>query len=254
MVQGKLSIDLPQEQDQIQTYFNNIKNSFVTLKPEYLKKNLGLLPSYIEEAKLTGQKSLAKKLEENLVVLVKERVLLDNKITKVVTEDDICKYIDSIKNHYVKFCELEHFPRLLPRNVLKKLKECQDKNLFDEYYILFTDYTDEELLPDSEKEKRKINKDPILFGAINEGPGRFYFIADWEDEYCDITLNKFLLQLQSVKKDYAPRIIVEDTEKYINSFLKEYTLIKKKESKQTPDFEKNVYNKKSFFKRIFGFK
>ena len=238
------------EPDQIQKYFDNIKDSFITLKPEYLKKSMGLLPNYIELAKQTGQLSLAKKLSENLVIMVKERVLLDNKITKVITGDQICKYIDSIKNHYVKFCELEHFPRVLPKDVITKLENCKNKELFDEYYVLFTDYTDEELLSEQQKEKRKINKDPILFGAFKENQNRFYFIADWVDEYCDITLDKFLLQLKNVSMDYKPRILVEDTEKYINDFLKEYAIQQKKYPKKDTELE-NKYPKESLFKRIF---
>lgn len=238
--------------DQVQEYFNNIKKSFVTLKPEYLKKSLGLLPNYIELAKKTGQLSLAKKLEENLIVMVKERVLLDNQIIKVITGDQICKYIDSIKNHYVKFCELEHFPRIMPKKVLDKLNNCKSKELFDEYYVLFTDYTDEELLSEQQKEKRKINKDPILFGAFKENQNRFYFIADWIDEYCDITLDTFLLQLKNVSADYEPRVLVNDTEKYINDFLKEYTLCQKKHSKKDQESERSILNKKSIFKRLLG--
>lgn len=237
MVQG---LESETEVDQVQEYFNNIKGNFVTLKPAYLKKSMGLLPNYIELAKKTGQKSLAKRLEENLVIMVKERVLLDNQITKVITGDQICKYIDSIKNHYVKFCELEHFPRIIPAKVLQRLEYCKDKELFDEYYILFTDYTDEELLSEQQKEKRKINKDPILFGAFKENQNRFYFIADWVDEYCDITLDKFLLQLKNISGDYKPRILVKNIEKYINDFLKEYTADQKKHSK------------KSIFKKLLG--
>ena len=246
MTQG-LSIEMAV--DQVQEYFDNIKDSFVTLKPEYLKKNMGLLPNYIELAKKTGQLSLAKKLEENLIIMIKERVLLDNQIVKVITGDQICKYIDSIRNHYVKFCELEHFPRIIPAKVLQKLEECKDKNLFDEYYILFTDYTDEELLSEQQKEKRKVNKDPILFGAFKENQNRFYFIADWVDEYCDITLDKFLLQLKNVSGDYKPRILVENTEKYINDFLKEYTKYHKKHPKKDSEFEEK-FAKKSIFKKV----
>jgi len=42
----------------------------------------------------------------------------------------------------------------------------------------------------TEKEKEKA-KDPILFGVMKNSRN-LYFIADWEDEYCDLTLSKML--------------------------------------------------------------
>ena len=38
------------------------------------------------------------------------------------------------------------------------------------------------------EEKSKM-KDPILFGFIKE-TRRLYFVADWEDEHCDLTFDE----------------------------------------------------------------
>jgi hypothetical protein len=42
----------------------------------------------------------------------------------------------------------------------------------------------------AEAERRK---DPILFGVIR-GSRKLYYLGSWEDEYCDLTLDKFIEQ------------------------------------------------------------
>lgn len=83
--------------------------------------------------------------------------------------------------------------------------------MFDKYYILYTDftYTGEKIssgeINNVSKEKEK---DPILFGAFVKDSttierttymgDKLYFIADWEDEYCDLTLDKLMREMPEV--------------------------------------------------------
>ncbi len=52
-------------------------------------------------------------------------------------------------------------------------------------------------------------KDPILFGITDRHPDRLYFIADWVDEFCDLTLSQLLTNesfaglLEAVEVDRA---------------------------------------------------
>ena len=50
-------------------------------------------------------------------------------------------------------------------------------------------------------------KDPILFGVI-AGSNKLYYIADWVDEYCDLTLEKFIdtigVKKEELHMDYNP--------------------------------------------------
>lgn len=232
-----------QEKDSVQVYFDYVKDKFIILKPDYLKKVLGTLPDHIEQCKLNGQDTLALQLEANLITLIKEKILLDNGIDTVILTDDICRYIDAVKNHYVKFCELKHFPRLLPQSVIEKLQNCKERELFDEYYVLFTDYTDEELIDKRDREQRVINKDPILFGAFKENDKKFYFIADWEDEYCDVTLDRLISKLHTIDENYKPRVIVEDSAKYINDFLQEQALVEQREHKARKKTRQQIISK-----------
>ncbi|MDU7184950.1 MAG: hypothetical protein E6294_02830, partial [Klebsiella sp.] len=80
------------------------------------------------------------------------------------------------------------------------------KDKFDEFFIVFTDYTGEK---EREVKKERIEKDPILFGAfLNEETkvvaDRFYFLGDWIDEYCDLTLDKMICSMKELNLPNAP--------------------------------------------------
>lgn len=227
------------EEDKIQQYFDGIKAKVSKLTADELEKQLKIMPSYIETALENGQTALANKLKLNISSLVREKVLLKHGISKAVFLEDIVKYIDSIPNHYVKFCEIEYFPRVIPAEVSNKLKICRENELFDAYYVLFTDYTDEEILTEEQKDTRKKNKDPILFGSFKDFDEKYYFIADWIDEYCDITFQKLVEQLSNLDPNYKPSIIVEDNDSYINRVLKELKEIELAKKKREED-HKNI--------------
>ena len=42
-------------------------------------------------------------------------------------------------------------------------------------------------------------RDPILFGLINHSE-RLYYIADWEDELCDLTLDRIAERANIIQK------------------------------------------------------
>lgn len=81
--------------------------------------------------------------------------------------------------------------------------------MFTKFYVVFTDYTGK--IERQVQEERRV-KDPILFGTFQDTESktlleRFYFIADWEDEYCDLTLGKMVEKFQVAKsKDIIRKI------------------------------------------------
>ena len=61
--------------------------------------------------------------------------------------------------------------------------------------------------------KEEIRRDPILFGTFEQRIDgiydicdRFYYIGDWEDEYCDLTLTKMV---QKMSENGRPEITHE---------------------------------------------
>ena len=149
---------------------------------------LELLNTY----KVTGQIDGMKKLIFHLECIKTERELVKMGINTFIYRDDIERYIDNVSKNTVKIIELERYERAIPDEIVEVIKKVKDK--FDQLYIVFTDYTGE---VEKKVRKERRDKDPILFGTFqNENTkavvDRFYFLGDWEDEYCDLTLDKMV--------------------------------------------------------------
>ena len=74
--------------------------------------------------------------------------------------------------------------------------------------------------PKTNKQNIK-EKDPILFGTLDYEPDKLYFIADWIDEYCDLTLDKFVQTIKKNDPEYELDGIDELDEEYIQRMVKE---------------------------------
>ena len=64
-------------------------------------------------------------------------------------------------------------------------------------YVVFTDYTGE---MERKVETHNRLKDPILFGSFFDVDSeviveRFYFLGDWVDDFCDLTLDKMVAEV-----------------------------------------------------------
>ena len=169
----------------------------------------------------TGQKKGLRKLKFHIETMAKEKKVLDAGINKFIFRSDIEEYIQDVANNQVVILDLASFERDLPDEIIEALEKVKD--LFDEFYVVCTDYTGE-ISRRVNKERRE--KDPILFGvfldrdknAINE---RFYYIGDWIDEYCDLTLDKMVSEMKTeTNKDIVNEIYkIPETEEELKSQL-----------------------------------
>lgn len=131
--------------------------------------------------------------------LEKENELIALGFDRFIYKDDLTYIIDKLNEKNTKniyFIELENYPRVIPNDVVEKIKTVKDRKIFDNYYVLYTDYTRK-----TQNTGERVRKDPIVFGAFSasnaEGTIRYmsermYYIADWVDEYCDLTLDRLL--------------------------------------------------------------
>lgn len=177
-------------------YLKEKKNTVTDRDLEYLYK--GAL-AQVEKYKITGQRKVIRKLKFITDCVEKERELVKAGINSFVYRDDIEYYIDNISKDTVKIIELENYPREIPDEIVEIIEKV--KSLFTQLYVVFTDYTGK---VEREVEEERRRKDPILFGTFQKklNPGtrdesilindRFYYLGDWEDEYCDLTMDKFL--------------------------------------------------------------
>jgi len=188
-------------------YFEIVKSRKQTVTDDQLIIVYDNCLELLNKYKITGQKSAMKKLLFHLETVDKEREIVKMGIDTFVYKDDIEEYINDVANDTIKIIELENYEREIPDEIVHIIEKVKDK--FDQLYILFTDYTGK---MERKVEKERRQKDPILFGTFQSSTtktviDRFYFLGDWEDEYCDLTLDKMVSEMGKIKKRDITRTI-----------------------------------------------
>lgn len=205
-------------------YFSYVKSKLNKTQTKKLKARLQKLQSLVKNADETGQKALYEELSKMLFIAIREseaaacghdvyvnRADID-KFMNIVTEDD-----ENSRNP-IRFKKLEEFPRAIPAKIQKTIKSVQAKGLFDELWVLYLDYSGEEIKSNKQKIKEK---DPILFGKFSYDEARHFFIADWIDEYCDLTLSAFVSKLKTNDEEYDVSKTEDVTPEYLERIKNE---------------------------------
>lgn len=208
-------------------YFDYLKGAKNTITTEALKNSYGVFISLAEKYKKLGQSESMKKLCFLADVLIKEEKLIEMGITTYVYRDVIEDYIEHVADKTVKIIELSRYMREIPDELVDTIEKSRE--IFDELYVVFTDYTGKE---ERKVEKERRDKDPILFGVFKSSSNvadRFYFLGDWVDEYCDLTLDKMVEEYKN-KKGVSPALTTEIPQngEELVELLKKYEITDKK--------------------------
>jgi len=75
----------------------------------------------------------------------------------------------------------------MPDEVSARKVRADEIDIFDNYVVLHYDPQAKSWAETQEEKNRR--KDPILFDLM-EGRRRLYFVGDWKDEFCDLTLDQ----------------------------------------------------------------
>lgn len=181
-------------------YFEMIKGKMEEQTSENVKNLYNLTMNKLQKYIVTGQKNAAKDLYAKCLSLTKEMQLLETgKVSKYIPLKEIDNYIDNVADKCVVVVELRNYDRVIPDELIDVV--IATKDIFDEFYVVFTDYTGEKR---SKVEQAKRDKDPILFGNIfvdGRISDKMYFIGDWVDEYCDLTLDKMIEEIAKKNKE-----------------------------------------------------
>jgi len=204
-------------------YFDYLKDAKNTITTEALKESYDVFIKLAEKYQKLGQVESLKKLSFLADTLVKEEKLIDLGITTYVYKDTIEDYIENVADKTVKIVELSRYMREVPDELVETIEKT--KELFDEFYVVFTDYTGKE---ERKVEKERRDKDPILFGVFKNQTNvadRFYFLGDWVDEFCDLTLDKLVEQYKA-KKSVTPLVTtsIPQTSEDLVAILKTYKI------------------------------
>ena len=199
----------------------------------------------LNKYKITGQIKGMKKLLFHLECIEKEKEVIKMGINTFVYRDDIEDYIDNVSKDVIKIIELENYEREIPDEIVSVIEKVKDK--FDKLYIVFTDYTGK---VERRVEKEHRTPDPILFGTFQNEQTRtvierFYFLGDWIDEYCDLTLDKMVNSIKLRKNKNIIHAI--KTPKDIEELKIQLNQL---ENNKNNMFRKNEKIKKNIFQRI----
>lgn len=198
MEENKLS---PQE------YFDIVKERKQYITDEQLAAIYDNCLELLNKYKITGQTRGMEKLLFHLNCIEKEREIVRMGINTFVYRDDIEFYISEVASDIVKIIDLESYEREIPDKIVEIISKVKDK--FDQLYIVFTDYTGKFERQVAEERRRK---DPILFGTFQNREtrsviDRFYYLGDWVDEYCDLTLDKMVNETKRVGQRNIAHVI-----------------------------------------------
>ena len=217
-VKGEIKVQRTAKGIHPKLYFSYVKSKFSKLEKEKLVQRINKLRSMIVSADEMDQQALYEGLAVMLAVAVRESEAFVCGYNKFIRKEHINKFIGSVRDKTVKFGKLENFPRLVPDNIHKKIKSCKEKGVFDEYWILYTDYVGEKLKTTKEKIREK---DPIIFGTFSFQEDVLYAIGDWVDEYCDLTLDKVVEKLKKDDPEFNLGSIPKLSDKDLKNLVEE---------------------------------
>lgn len=240
-----------------QQYFELMKEKKNTVTSEDLKNIYDNCLELANKYRITGQVRGLRKILFCMESIEKEQQLVDMGITTFIYKDDIDFYIDTVTNSRsrrerpIKIIELERYEREIPDEIVEVIDKT--KELFDQMYIVYTDYTGKE---ERKIEAEKKQKDPILFGTFQNKEkkvcvDRFYYLGDWVDEYCDLTLDKMVNETEKLGRNIVRTIItpkdIEELRVYIDAH---YEVEKDSISKIIRKADADLKSKSNIFSKI----
>lgn len=223
---GLVKIDAESTHLEPYEYYNYLKSKLETQEQEKLDNELKILFDTLQKCNMTGQVNLSKNIKFNIDCILKERTLLCLGIKEYIDKDTVQQFVDTIKpKNSIKIIELQRYPRDIPEKEAKLISIIKRKNIFDQFYIVFTDLTKNDYKTDEERELVRRNRDPICFGMFEDNNihkkfRRMYKICDWADDYCDLTFEKMIDKMNELNITPTNGIIngFEDTSDIIDQY------------------------------------
>lgn len=149
----------------------------------------------ISNAKSANQTALFDQLTQKYGIVKSESVLIAKDLKKYLTEQQIVKFYEATeKDKNLKLTWINNYIRPIPTTLVQLKNDLDLLDVFDNYVVLH--YDPQNNSTDLTEEEKIRKKDPILFGLI-QNSRKLYYIGDWIDEYCDLTLEKLIETVKS---------------------------------------------------------
>lgn len=177
-------------------YFKYVKKKFGFLGGIKYERRIKKLEKLALEAEKDGQVALSEKFLSRLLKEIRESEMYAYGYKIFIESEHLQKFKYKVKGNCICETPLKNYVKIIPEDVKKKINEAIQRKVFDEIVIVHYD-PNGRAIEKTEKEERE---DPIVFGKIEQG-NRYYFIDDWEDEDCDLTIEDIVDKLALVDKD-----------------------------------------------------
>jgi hypothetical protein len=185
-------------------FFGFVKSSLNEVQKDELITRLDKLTHIMQLAHDNEQVALKEHVQRQIAGVVMQQEAAVRGYDKYVTRETIDKFRHQVEFRTPELIELKNFPRVIPPEPAKKLREAKEAKIFDSFWILSWNPKQEQL---ETVKDRVIKKDPILFGCFDFDKDTFYFICDWVDEVCDLTLDKMVDELHKVDPSYKVGVV-----------------------------------------------
>ena len=229
-------------------YFAIVKDKKRKMSDEDLDEIYDNCLELLNKFNISGQKTAMRKLLFHIDNIEREHQLIKLGIDTFVYKSEIEDFTHNVEGRVVKVCDLKDYEREIPDDITKVIAKVKD--IFDYMYVLYTDYTGE---TERKIEIQKRATDPILFGTFQDRKKaviveRFYFLGDWEDDYCDLTLDKMVAEVKGrTGRDIEKKI---KTPEDINELRAQLDNLKPMGDSFIQ--EKRIADKPNIFKRVFA--
>lgn len=181
----------------VKIFFKLMKKKMGILKDYSYKKRIKKIESALQEAEDQGQVAFSEELLRKLLILCREAEMFANG-KKIYIDRAIYDKFKDKTSKQVALTPLKNYARPIPDSVLKEKDKCDKAKLFDGYVVMH--YDDNTTVKETDTERETREKDPILFGIVQNSE-KLYFVDDWEDEYCDLTLDDIIDKLELEDED-----------------------------------------------------
>lgn len=188
-------------------YFDSLKEAVKLTNKKELINAIEVSKKQLEKAIKLKMDNVANKLKFIINTNLNIIKLIDKGCDRYVSSDVVKDLSAKVSDKSVYICELSQFHRVIPDDVADIIADVME--YFTHIYIVYTDYSKE---AKDRVDEVKIEKDPIIFGAFKDTENkildnRLFYIADYVDEYCDLTLQSII---DTLGKDYVQTIKEED--------------------------------------------
>ena len=195
----------------LKNFFDDIKSNITKLDYKNINEIISKYDSVLSNAKHNKQTALCERLEDYIEILKNELILTTSEFNKFLDEKDIVKFYEKASRHEKYKTDLyltyvKNFIKIIPNEISELKVKADALKVFDNYVILH--YDSEGKSTDDTKAEKEKKKDPILFGVINNSR-RLYYIGDWIDNYCDLTLDVLIKTIGIEEKHLNKETIIE---------------------------------------------